>query len=294
MVASLDVLQDLGVDWVAIHPYASIRANGTVGFKDYAADTVWLRRPIEEAHARGMKVMIKPHLAYWGSGFSWRGEIDFDDEAEWARFFETYQAWVTRLAAVTHDADAFVVGTELERTVGRDVAWRRVIAAVDAVYEGPTVYAANWDGLDKVAFWDAVDIVGVQAYFPLMQEGHKPTDLALRRGWNRVMNAVRDLSARTGRPVLFTELGYDAVPTAATEPWKGGGWFSGKDEDLQRRCMETALDAVAREPSVIGAFLWKWFPGEAASGDFRMSSPVMRDVIRGAWRTTDEAEAPPG
>ena len=53
--------------------------------------------------------MIKPHLAYWGSPFRWRGDIVFETDAQWRRFFSEYEGWVTRAAEVCADADAFVV-----------------------------------------------------------------------------------------------------------------------------------------------------------------------------------------
>ena len=42
----------LGVNWIAIHPYAGIRGDGTVGssrIDGMYADTTWLTRPIAEA-----------------------------------------------------------------------------------------------------------------------------------------------------------------------------------------------------------------------------------------------------
>ena len=81
MDGTLVVLVETGANWVAIHPYASVNKDGSVGWKRFNANeyAASVQRPIEEAHARGLKILVKPHLAYWGSGFSWRGEIDFDE-----------------------------------------------------------------------------------------------------------------------------------------------------------------------------------------------------------------------
>jgi len=285
MVETLDVLASDGINWVAIHPYATIRRDGTVSTRPFepAAPPDWLARPIQEAHARGMKVMIKPHLAYWGSGFSWRGAITFRDEAHWLRFFATYEAWVVQLAQASAGADAYAVGTELDKTIHRD-EWRRVITSVEAVYSGPLTYAANWDRVGDVPFWDALDVVGVQAYFPVVEgpAGRVPTAAELAAGWARIMTDVRGLHERTGKHVLFTELGYDASATAATKPWASDG--AGRNgQEIQHACMRAALRAIDVEPAVVGAFLWKWFPGEVQRGDFRMSGPGVRALIREAW-----------
>ncbi len=64
MVKAMVELKELGVNWLAIHPYAGIRADGTVVQWERAySDTTWLTRPIAEAHKLGLKIMIKPHLA---------------------------------------------------------------------------------------------------------------------------------------------------------------------------------------------------------------------------------------
>lgn len=287
MAQTLSELQTDGINWISIHPYARIRADGTVSFRrlDPADPPRWLTRPIEEAHARGMKILIKPHLAYWGSPFSWRGAIAFDDPGARARFFASYRDWVLAIAALVPGADGLVVGTELGGLSGHETEWRSVIASIRGVYRGPLTYAANWDEVGRVAFWDALDVIGVQAYFPILpgaEPGVVPSDEALDQGWDRVLADLRALHRATGKHVVFTELGYDASDHAARTPWAGGKGRPGSP--LQLACLRASMRAIDREPAVIGAFLWKWFPGEVQSGDFRMSAPPLREAIRDAWR----------
>lgn len=285
MAASLDVLADLGVNWVSFHPYARIGADGSVRSRPFDPESPpdWLARPIREAHARGMKVMVTPHLAYWGGPFSWRGAIAFPDPVARERFFREYERWVADLARATAGADAFVVGSELDGTVAHETEWRRVIASVRSATTSPLTYAANWDTFERVPFWDAVDAVGIQAYFPLVDAPGIPDDAALDAGWDRINARMHAFFERTGKHVVFTELGYDAGPEAARQPWASGS--GGPDgERLQRACLAAALRAIDREPAVIGAFLWKWFPGELPVGDFRMSRADLRAVIAAGWR----------
>lgn len=287
MVTTLDELRSDGVNWVAIHPYAQIRADGTVAFRpiDPATPPRWLERPIREAHARGMKILIKPHLAYWGSPFSWRGEIGFDDPQAQQRFFDSYRAWITTIARVVREADALAVGTELGGMSGHEARWREIIGAVREVYPGHLTYAANWDEVERVSFWDALDCIGVQAYFPVLDgyAGTSPTTAELDAGWERILDRLRALSARTDRPIVFTELGYDANVEAPVRPWASGRW-SAVGAEVQRASLKAAMRALEREPLVVGAFLWKWFPGEVQRGDFRMSAPENRAVIRAMWK----------
>ena len=247
----------------------------------------WIRRPIEEAHRRGLKILVKPHLSYWGR-YEWRGDIVYETDEECNRFFESYTEWIVQIAAFSRDADAFAVGTELGGTVHHEERWRQIIAQVRKQFGGPITYAANWDRYQDVGFWDAVDWIGVQAYFPVLDEGavpagEIPSQAQLDRGWARIMENVRSFGNRLGRPVVFTEVGYNNAANAPYEPWDyrtGGGPHT---ELIQQRCMAAALGAIAAEPAVHGAFLWKWFPGDRLPRNFAMSAPAIRRVIADHW-----------
>ncbi len=299
MVASMRTLRDLGVNWIAIHPYAGINADGTVSTgrrgRDMYDDPTWLVRPIREAHALGLKIMIKPHIAYWGSPFSWRGEIEFETDEQWDRFFTTYTAWITRVAELTRDADAFVVGTELDRTVRFDDRWRAIIRQIRATTPAPLTYAANWDSYERVRFWDDLDVIGVQGYFPLVNHTNVPAVEELEAGWADLARRLDAYADRYHRKVLFAELGYDRSVTAASRPWEGRNGGENAAE-IQRRCMTIALAALERhDDTFVGAFLWKWFPGERQRGDFIMSTPAMQRIIGDAWRTrvSQRSDQPP-
>ena len=289
MRPTMEQLRDLGVEWVAIHPYAGIRPDGTVRvFRpvDPAAPSEELIRPIREAHALGLKILIKPHLAYWGS-FEWRGEIDFEDDAAWDRFWSGYRAWIVALARITRDADGFVVGTELGKTLGQEDRWLDIIRAVREVTRVPLTYAANWDRYESVSFWKALDAIGIQAYFPLVDEGEPVNPSTVREGWSDLAAKLKAYSESQDRPVLLTELGYNHSSNTAREPWS-----SATDEDgvaLQALCTRVALETIERESAILGSFLWKWFPEPRPVGrNFRLATPEMRAVIRDAWRTGKE------
>jgi hypothetical protein len=288
--SGLDELAELGVNWVAIHPYAEIEADGTVrarGLEDPANPPRWITRPIAEAHARGMSIFVIPHIAYWGSPWRWRGEIDFTDEASLERFFRTYGAWIAAVAHAACEADGFAVGNELDRLIVHDARWREVIALVRAQTRAHLTYASNWSDYARVPFWDALDAIGVQAYFPISQSAD-PSDDELEEGWKRVIAEVRAVHQRTGKPVVFTELGYNVSPNAARTPWtydSARGDQRPAAEDLQRRCLAAALAAIEPEHDWLrGAFLWKWFVGPIRHGNFLMTTEPMRAVIAAAWR----------
>lgn len=290
----LDELKPLGVNAIQVHPYARVSSNGQIGYRKDATTPATLM-PITWSRQRGMAVLLKPHLAYWGSGFSWRGEITFVAEADWHRFFAGYREFIVHQAALAERAGAevFAVGTELHKTLHREAEWREVIAAVRDVYSGGLTYAANWDEHPDVPFWDALDFVGVQFYYPLT-ESVPPSEAALIAGWQRRLAELRSVSAQHGKPILLTELGYALSEQAALKPWSDaaiGNPAAGRA--LKLLCMKVALEQIENEPAIVGVFLWKWFPGgRDHDNEFVLQYDAMRDVIGGAWgRDTLEQEA---
>jgi hypothetical protein len=296
MVRTMEELRDLGVNWITIHPYAGIREDGTVGGTLMSAmyrDPSWLTRPIAEAHRLGLKLMIKPHLAYWGTDFTWRGDIEFETAEQWNRFFETYDRWITLVAEICKDADAFVVGTELDRTVHHESRWREIIRGVREKTRAPLTYSAGWDEYENVVFWDALDAIAIQGYFPLVDHEGVPSQQELDRAWRAIIGRLEDFGRRHNRTIILGELGYNLSRHAALRPWEYAQ--GGEDaEEIQRRCLTAALGAIDESDVVAGAFLWKWFPGEDGRrrGNFLESTPAMREIIASHWRDRDSSGLP--
>ncbi len=286
MVPTVRDIKTLGANWIATHPYGRITSSGAVGRRrrdDGVAPPGHWTRPIEEAHSQGLKICIKPHLAYWRSGFSWRGEITFDTEEKWARFWHDYSAWILELAAACHKADAFVIGTELDKTLDHESRWRALIADVRKVYDGPITYAANWSDYRRVPFRDALDLIGIQAYFPV-SEVEDPTAADIRVGWQRIVAELRDYSVEQNRHVVFTELGYNQSYATAAKPWEHHTDDEGS-RAIQELCWLTALDAIGEEPRIVGALLWKWFPHPRPIGrNFQLATPPVMRLIADAWQ----------
>ncbi len=180
------------------------------------------------------------------------------------------------------DVDGFVVGTELDRMLHFEQRWRQLIAQVRQHTDAPLTYAANWTDYQHVPFWDALDAIGVQAYFPLADRAGVD-EAQLEAAWQRHMSEVRRYSAEIDRPVVFTELGYNRAFDAPVRPWDDA--LDGREAELvQASCLRIALLAVENEPSVSGAFLWKWFPNPRPVGrTFQLATPQLKRVIAGVW-----------
>ena len=288
MARTMDDLRTLGANAISFHPYARIDADGHVRWPQEVKPAS-VMNPLAWARERGLTAMLVPHIAYWGSPFRWRGDIDFAADAAWERFFADYEQWITGLARLAEEGGAplFCIGLEYTHAQKFDARWRRIIAAVRAVYRGRLTYGANWNEVDAVPFWDALDHVGVLAYFPI-SDAANPTPAQLDAGWAQREKELATVSARTGKSVLFVELGYDIRDDAAAHPWSDHGPASAQARDIQCRCLAAGLRTVARAPWLAGVFLWKWFPDMPDHGHHRetfdLRDPETREVIRTAWQ----------
>ena len=301
--ASFQRLASLGVTWVSIHTWDPLqrgldepvfaKPDRHFGFRDLGA-------LVRSAHAAGLRVMVKPHLEMrsfeatdeerrilQGSDSPARralaarfeaqratGEhlqhnrISMRDEADWRRWFESYAAYVLPYArdAQAAGADMFCVGREMDSTViRREADWRSLVSRVRSEFAGPLTYSANFDTWQGIGFWDALDFIGVSAYFPL-SDRPSPSLAELEAGWDHALAPLEQASRRFGRPVLLTEAGFPSIPTAAKAPWREERVQA--DVWLQARCYEATLRALARRPWIEGAYFWLWE---------RSSPPAFRD-----------------
>nr|MDQ3081690.1 hypothetical protein [Gemmatimonadota bacterium] len=220
MARTLDELQSLGANSFAIHPYARIANDGHVRFRA-VDENRHISVPLDWAQERGMSAMIVPHLAYWGSKFSWRGDIKFETAEEWDRFFSEYETWIVEMARIAeaHHAAVFCVGLEYTHAQKFAERWLKIIAAVRQLNFGKLTYGANWGDYDSIKFWDALDYLGVLAYFPLTRAAH-PTADDIRSGWEKRCTELERFSQRNGgKQFIFIEVGYNESARAAAEPW---------------------------------------------------------------------------
>ncbi len=247
-----------------------------------------------DAHRAGMGVAIKPHL-WVRERDTWHGRIAMKTEADWRAWFEGYRRLLLKFAAVAEagGADLFCIGTELSGTSGREADWRALIREVRAIYRGPITYAANWDGeAEQVAFWDALDFIGIDAYYPLSKRASPSVD-DLVAAWGPILGRIEGLNRKYGRPVLFMEVGYPATEGAAQAPYREerGGAL---DLMGQATCYEALFRACLGRPWMAGMYLWRWNDPDRRSGPWDPSYNL-RDkpavaVIR-KWYGTDSGKS---
>jgi hypothetical protein len=180
----------------------------------------------------------------------------------------------------------------------RECAWRHLINALrnqsyatlagnksqtGGGYSGKLIYGAYWDAapeggaqnpeFESIAWWDAVDYIGVDAYFPLTQNQAIPPLGTLEDSWHGkgnelgLSNSKKDIYARLekvsdnyhGKPIIFTGAGYQSAPGANSAQ---GVTNTAPENAEQLNDMQALLMTFTGSPFWAGVF---WYADEPIS-----------------------------
>jgi hypothetical protein len=224
----------------------------------------WIRR-IKLAHAAGFKVFIKPHV--WintPSDGKWRSDIFPTNDENWETWKTEYRNYILRYAKIAEQANAemFCIGTEFSRlTVEKSLFWKQLIKDVRSIYSGKITYAANWyNEFENITFWDDLDFIGIQAYFPLVTKKYPSTEDIIT-GWNKHLPAIEAIHKKYNRKILFTEMGYRSTAESAIKPWQWLEDSSKLEESIsmetQANCYEAFFNTVWNKEWFAGVHIWQ-------------------------------------
>ncbi|MBC7650450.1 MAG: glycoside hydrolase TIM-barrel-like domain-containing protein, partial [Deinococcales bacterium] len=209
------------------------------------------------AKQNGLSVMLKPHL--WLKHGSYTGDFVLPDEKSWLLFETSYKNYVLHYAKICDSlqVDMFCIGIELGAAVKqRPDYFSKLIDDVKAIYKGKITYAANWDDYSRFPFWDKLDYIGIDAYFPLVNAA-SPTVAALQAAWKPHIAKMVALYKQVKKPIIFTEYGYRNTDSCTAEPWKET--VRTTNNNAQATAYEALYKSVTNKVWFKGGFVWKWY-----------------------------------
>lgn len=300
---SLRQLRRTGADWLAVTPVwfqESFDSSEIRPLDGFTPSDASLRHLVREARRLGFHVMLKP--AVEARDGSWRALFRPRDPEGW---FSDYRRMVAHYARLAQEegVEAFQAGGGYSSAeADRGAEWRSVIAAVRREFDGPVTYGADWDRYQALPFWDAVDFIGINAFFPLTAEREPSVD-ALVRSWRRWSAeitgwlAAKDLGSKK---VVFTEIGYPSRLGAAMTP-NVVDLFAPLDLNAQQDAYEAAFRALYGEPWLGGMFWFWWdnpsladWPGGKRNAGFTpRGKPAAEVLARWYRRSRPPAPRPP-
>ncbi|MGK0388176.1 MAG: hypothetical protein ACI94Y_000904 [Maribacter sp.] len=261
----MTAIKQVNAEWLAVIPYAYCGVGNTdivfnVNSQWWGEKEEGVLETIRIAKKSGLKVMLKPQI--WVPN-SWTGGITFDNEKDWEAWQKSYtdylMFYVNRMKSM--DVDMICIGTELKQTeVERAKYWRGLIQDIKKDYDGELTYASNWDSYAVLPFWDELDYIGVDAYFPL-DESQNPDIEVLKKKWQLVHKELKSVSQKFKRPILFTEFGYMSVDGCAGKTWEleKNSRNLVNNEQAQADALIALFDFFDDQPYWGGGFLWKWY-----------------------------------
>ncbi|MEP7268045.1 MAG: hypothetical protein ABI844_10500 [Saprospiraceae bacterium] len=257
-------------DWIAVIPYSFTRGGSDpkVHYNHDENDKKWWgesRKGIEEtivqAQANHLKIMLKPQVWY---GRDWIGNLQFDNKKDWESWESSYEDYILPFAELAESScvEILCIGTEIKQSVSqRPQFWERLIQKVRARYSGMITYAANWDEYKHINFWNKLDYIGIDAYFPL-SEKTTPELAELMNPWDEVLNTLEKFSRKYNRKILFTEYGYLSVDGSAGKTWELEANLNklNYNQEAQANSIQALLECCCKKDFWSGGFLWKWYP----------------------------------
>ncbi|NDV44292.1 glycoside hydrolase family 113 [Flagellimonas sediminis] len=246
---------------------------------------VGAKQYIEMLHKNGVHTMMKPQI--WIRRGEFTGNLTMQSEAEWEKLEDSYSKFILLYAELAQETNTEIlcIGTELASFVkNRPEYWNRLIAEVRKVYKGKITYAANWDEYAKTPFWDKLDYIGVNAYFPIC-ERQNPTMQTMREGWQPWKTKLKELALEVKKPMLFTEFGYRSMDYTGKKPWLVDRNEEKVNLQAQADATQVLFEEFWDEEWFAGGFVWKWFMhhdkvGGLADNRFTPQNKPAESVIR--------------
>jgi len=280
-----------------------VNTSTVVADPNYTNNLTSLGDTIKQAVADGLQVMVRPLIDFLNSSIDdgMTGKYrSYYNPTNPAAFFASYQAMLVAEAKVAqaNGAQVFCIGTELDQLTGPAYLsyWTSIISAVRAVFTGKLTYSAEWDdaispwkygntGLPlgtgniatQISFWNQLDYIGIDEY-AVLSTAANPTEAQLVAGWEDVptvaateavtgnqslISYFEGISKAIGKPLFFTEIGYEDATDAASRPY--GTSTHVLDEALQAELYQALGTAWSAENngSLIGVNFWDWDPNQA-------------------------------
>jgi len=236
-----------------------VRAHEIAPRQGFSPSNKTVSRTLDQARALGLRTALLPIVRLTHrTRDQWRGRITPDAGVD--VWFTHYRAFIITMATLAeqHGASRFSVGSELLSMERHEGHWRALIDDVRGAFTGTLLYSANWDHFDPIRFWDALDEIGVTAYFELTTDDARPSVDTLVQAWTRPRIELMRLKREVQKPLIITEVGYPSRTTAARAPWD-----ETRDAPLDLSLQSSLYDAFCRgfrgQGVIEGVYFWNWF-----------------------------------
>lgn len=264
-VQSQNKMYELGNNWVCL-----AITNYQKHFYSTEIYADFLRTPtdrdieffVNNAHRRGVKVCLKPMINCEDN--MWRAHISFPDEnmdeknIYWNKWFDSYKHYILHYAELAQElkCEMLCIGCEMLGTEHRKYEWLYLIGEIRKVYSGKLIYNTNHDNEDDAEWLDALDYIGISAYYPVGVNGANREEML--KEWNKVKDKLNSISKRLHKKYIFMEIGCRSATSCSAKPWDFSDVNAEWNEDEQALFYETCCQTFLPDTHFAGMFWWDW------------------------------------
>lgn len=265
-------LVNINANYAAVMPFGFIRdlSKPEIIFNTqrqwFGETKLGAKQYIETLQKSDIKIMLKPQI--WISHSEFTGYIKMTNETDWNVLEHSYSKFILEFAQLAQDmhVDMFCIGTELEQFIAnRPKYWNLLIQKIKTIYKGKLTYAANWDEFKSTPFWNQLDYIGIDAYFPVSDD-KTPTVESCLLGWQTHKNTIKSFYRKFNKTILFTEFGYRSVNFTAKAPWMSDRSMTQVNLEAQTNATKALFKTFWNENWFAGGFIWKWYHNHDNAG----------------------------
>lgn len=318
---SFEDIKSINANWVAFVPEV-ILDRSSLKLRPDSENHWWGKTiqgniaSIKMAKEAGLKVMLKPQMVLdyvtypsglfsdliklvdqggaivvdKSDGASWRGDFNPDNEEDWRIWEASYSDYVIKLALLAEELNVEIlcIGTELKKSAElRPQYWYELIKKIRKIYKGRITYSANWDEYNEIEFWDQLDYIGTNSYYPISLSA-TPNVKSTMRNWTYYRSRLKKLSKKHNKQILITEFGYRNVSYAGIRPWIHDDGTSKSNYEAQDNLYDAFFQSFWDQSWIRGGFSWNWDAVEKKQGntDFSVQGKPAENIIRKWYNST--------
>ena len=268
----------IAANWIAIVPFAFMNSDKpeieyNKGNNWWGSTPKGIANTVKLAKKNKQHVLLKPH--FWVDNKGWAGELSFSNK-KWAVWEENYTSFILKMArtAESLEIDMLCIGVELKSSVTfRPRFWKELIPKIRKIYKGKLIYSSNWDNYRNIPFWNLLDYIGVDAYFPLSAQANPDKSVLLKK-WEKWERRLASYSTNKGKQIVFTEIGYRSINKGAGNQWETENLPDkvAVNLTLQKNAFEAFFETCWNKSWFAGSFIWEWHPYDSTAGGIQNSN----------------------
>ncbi|MHA1343403.1 MAG: glycoside hydrolase family 113 [Promethearchaeota archaeon] len=271
-------MKEIGIEWVGANIWwLQESVSSTEIYSGSWTDTsANITAFFDFIHSQGMKVFFKPMLDTEDG--IWRSYIEASPE--WLKEYKRFIKYTAEIAE-NGSAEILSIGCEMGSWQVKIEAVNDLITEVREIYSGLLTYAANHDSFSYIEWWDKVDIIGIDAYFPFTLS-YEPTLEDMIEVWNGFYDELNRFQRKWQRPIIFAEIGCQNRDGCNIAPNDNKFNLNQDEEEFQMFYESLFKSQIWTAPWFKGTYWWIWDCrdiDELEDNGFTPQLPIIKSTI---------------